>query len=411
MPNSVVLEMIAITHKYNSSVIILMLTMPFLLIGCGGGVAVSNQAKSIIPEPINLGQTCKYVGENRFFTSFDVFCSLEDFESYYPNSRVNNYYSRLGERDILIAPFIGATFIDQSYRIVNKLQLVDIFYNIMGGKDYKARTEDLVNLEVACKSSALVFSVETLYSGKQGLYEYCNNYLKRPNLVAIYLEGHGGGANEIGVDHMDFLASKGYRVFYSDMPLVGSNKNNLTITHNDLGSYEQNHTGISPILSEFIYPIGRFVDYIYRNSNNNNKELSLTLFGRSGGGWRSYVAGALYDVDYVISVAGGTPHSMRLSAPWTVYELGDWEQYSPTLYSIIGHEDFMRFSGTKGSAFIFNLNDPCCFRVSSSDPFHMWLKKVSPQYVDVYVDENNYNHSLGDDGKQFLTNILNRWAN
>ena len=63
------------------------------------------------------------------------------------------------------------------------------------------------------------------------------------------------------------------------MPLTGSNHNNLKISHNDLGVYEQLSGEISPILTEFIYPVGEFIKYI----SGNLPDYSVTLFGRSGG--------------------------------------------------------------------------------------------------------------------------------
>jgi hypothetical protein len=204
---------------------------------------------------------------------------------------------------------------------------------------------------------------------------------------------------------MEFLASQGFRVLYADMPLIGTNHNGLSITHHDLGFYEQDSKSVSPLFSEFIYPVGRFIEY----ASGGNPSNSVTLAGRSGGGWRSYVAGAIYDVDYVISIAGGTPHSMRLSAPWTVYELGDWEQWSPSLYSIVGHEDFMRFAGLRGSAYIFNLQDPCCFRLSNSDPFFNWLNRIRSSFINVFIDEVNFEHSLGRQGEDFLRSTFLKW--
>jgi hypothetical protein len=122
------------------------------------------------------------------------------------------------------------------------------------------------------------------------------------------------------------------------------------------------------------------------------------------------VAGALYDVDYVVSVAGGTPHSMRLSSPWTVYELGDWEQWSPKLYSVIGHEDFMKFAANKGSVYVYNLNDPCCFRLSTSDSFFRWLERVRSPFIKAYIDEANFQHSLGLDGRLFMISTFKQWG-
>ncbi|MEI6834975.1 MAG: hypothetical protein WCL28_13390 [bacterium] len=316
----------------------LIVIIVLVLSGCGGSV---DSLKSKIPASIDLGQTCSFIGGIRYFPSLDVFCSFNDFLFVHPNAELNkkSLYFRMNDRDILIAPFIGSSFVDTSTRINSKEDLRGIFFELVRGRFYNAHADVQKTKSEACAPDIVVLTVQTQYTGLQRLYEYCSNYPKKENLTAIYLEGHGGGALDIGINHMDFHASQGFRVLYADMPLIGTNHNDLSITHHDLGYYEQDSKSVSPLFSEFIYPIGRFIEY----ASGGNPSNSVTLAGRSGGGWRSYVAGAIYDVDYVISIAGGTPHSMRLSAPWTVYELGDWEQWSPSLYSIVGHEDFMRW--------------------------------------------------------------------
>jgi hypothetical protein len=245
--------------------------------GCGGS---GIQSAENIPDKIDLGQSCKYIGENRFLPSLNVFCSQKDFYEIYPESNSNGKsYFNLNNRDVLIASFIGFNFIDNSNRFVSKHGLQNAFYQIMGGRDYSANSLNLRSLQEPCKKGAEVFTVDTQHSGLQLLYEYCSSHSRKENLAVIYLEGHGGSAIDIGVDHMNFLASQGYRVFYSDMPLTGSNENNLIISHNDLGLYEQSASEISPILTEFIYPVGKFIEYLSGNSPN----YSVTLFGRSGG--------------------------------------------------------------------------------------------------------------------------------
>lgn len=375
----------------------------FLLTSCGGGandkvVGLSSAPKYIIPAAIDLGVSCAYIGENRYFSSLDVFCSLNDFNEFYPNRKSDGLYFKLENRDILIAPFIGKNFQYQNGRISSREELRDIFNILVKDENYIAELKILRGLEAPCEDSVPLVTVETRNSGPQKIYEYCSSLSQKKEIAVIYMEGHGGGAIDIGVDHMEFIASRGYRVFYLDLP--------LTISHNDLGVYEQVSKNSALIYSEFIHPVGRFIDYL----RTNNPDVKLMLYGRSGGGWRSYIAGSIYDVDYVVSVSGGTPHSMRLSAPWTVYELGDWEQWSPGLYSVIDHADFMRFSGLRGAAFVFNLNDPCCFRVAKTDPFFSWLNTVRSPNVSAYVDERNPDHSLGPDGKLFLTNIFSKWG-
>lgn len=257
----------------------LILCFVLFLSGCGGSVD-GPQSKTL--ESIDLHQSCKFIGGIRWYPSLDIFCGFDDFKLAYPNANLNNksLYFRLQERDILIAPFIGSSFIDSSARIGSKEDLRSFFFDLVRGRLYNAHTDTYKKLSDACDPITVVLTVQTQYTGLQKLYEYCSNYPKKENTVAIYLEGHGGGALDIGVGHMNFLASQGFRVFYSDMPLIGTNQNGLSITHHDLGVYEQEHGFVSPLFSEFIYPIGRFIEYLSDVHSAN----SVTLVGRSGGG-------------------------------------------------------------------------------------------------------------------------------
>ena len=229
-----------------------------------------------------------------------------------------------------------------------------------------------------------------------------------PRRFAIYHEGHGGAAIEIGAGTIDWLLERGWQVIAMDMPLLGHNAEDQTAgltTHNEFDRID--HGSVSPI-SRFVMPVKMVVDWIAGSRPDGERE--LLLIGRSGGGLTSYLYGALDGrVDMVVSVAGGRPISARLDAPWGAAELGDYEQTAPHLFNATGHEHLMSAAGTRGAFFIFNRWDGCCFRIAPNDPFAAYLTaagRAGGRHVGVFVDEANPGHSIGPDGYVALDRYL-----
>jgi hypothetical protein len=214
------------------------------------------------------------------------------------------------------------------------------------------------------------------------------------NRFAIYQEGHGGMAVDIGATTIDWLLARGWQVIAVDMPIVGMNAADMRAdlqTHNDFLSMDD---GVTSSLQLFLLPEKAIVDRIVEQSG---ADPDIILVGRSGGGWTTYVYGAMDSrVDAAIQVAGGRPQSERLDADQPL-ELGDFEQTSPFLFDRVTHEDAMIAAGSKGSLHIFNVWDPCCYRVKPDDPFAEYLRKASlslGKRVEVLIDENNHDHSI-----------------
>lgn len=232
-----------------------------------------------------------------------------------------------------------------------------------------------------------------------------------PGRYAIYHEGHGGAAVDIAATTIDWLLARGWRVIALDMPIAGLNGPDIRpdlALHGDLAQFDDGRT--SP-LSLFMTPIQAVVDRIIADGVREGSGFAadvadpdILLIGRSGGGWASYMYGALDPrIDVVVSAAGGLPISRRLDAPWlpadlTALELGDYEQIAPHFYSVIGHEDLMLAAGTRGALYLFNEHDPCCFRVEPEGEFVSYLRQgasVLGKPVDVFVDPDHREHSIG----------------
>jgi hypothetical protein len=383
----------------------LLFSMCTLLAGCGGAdVRPASPADHLAP--LQTGNRCSYIGKS-YRPTLDIFCSIADAVAAYPalssvlpQQGTSGYFNHEG-RQILVADYIGDSYVDGTGRIQTQQQFRSLFRGRTGSAAYQSQTTAPV-LSAGCRADYLVMEVATRWGGPQRLFEYCACSGRDSRRVALYLEGHGGSARDIGLEHMDFLCSLGYRVFYSDMPLIGTNQYAVVPEVHDLfGNYETARP--TPVYSEFLYPVGEFISALRREADET------VLMGRSGGGWRAYTAGALFDVDYVIAIAGGTPLSLRLSAPAGVWELGDWEQWTPSVYQYFGHEDFMRFAGNKGAAYIYNKDDPCCFgAVRDNDPFVAALRATAGRNVNVFVDLNNPAHSLGPSGGAFVRQFLGR---
>ena len=144
----------------------------------------------------------------------------------------------------------------------------------------------------------------------------------RPGRVAIYHEGHGGAAVDIGAETIDWLLDRGWVVFAMDMPLTGANEVDLRpglSSHNDFNRFDDGQT--SP-LTTFVTPVKAVVDHIFAQAAPGEEPFIL-MIGRSGGGWITYTYGALDPrIALVVPVAGGRPLSQRLDAPWGALEVG-----------------------------------------------------------------------------------------
>lgn len=92
--------------------------------------------------------------------------------------------------------------------------------------------------------------------------------------------------------------------------------------------------------------------------------------------------------------------------PW---ELGDYEQFVPHIYDIVGHENLMAAAGTQGSFFGYSPHDMCCYRLAATDPFFDYLRAaslVTNRPIGISVDPDNRRHGLSpaqyDDLAHFL---------
>jgi hypothetical protein len=227
---------------------------------------------------------------------------------------------------------------------------------------------------------------------------------------AIYHEGHGGAGAEIGADTIDWLLDRGWTVITVDMPLLGMNRVDARPGLEAHGQFESLDDGVASPLRFFVTPVRTIVDWIVELEAGRNPD--ILLIGRSGGGLTSYVYGAIDPrVDIVVSVAGGRPISERLDAPWGASELGDYEQTAPHLYNAVGHEHLMLAAGSKGSMYIFNQWDACCFRIQPDSAFVEYLRGGSDRLgktITVFVDPGNPAHSIGPQGYVELDAFLAR---
>ena len=254
-------------------------------------------------------------------------------------------------------------------------------------------------------------SVELAYPG--ALPTRITWFMPHPPLsgrYAIYHEGHGGAGVEIGSDTIDWLLDRGWSVIAVDMPLLGLNHVDARPGLEAHGQLEATDDGVTSPLRFFLTPVRAVVDWIVEVETGRNPD--ILLIGRSGGGLTSYLYGAIDPrVDIVVSVAGGRPISERLDAPWGTAELGDYEQTAPHLYNTVAHEHLMLAAGSKGSMYIFNQWDACCFRIQPDSAFVEYLRGGSDplgKTIAVFVDPENPAHSIGPLGYVELDAFLGR---
>ncbi len=244
---------------------------------------------------------------------------------------------------------------------------------------------------------------------KSGLEIVLSNGLKsrvaiyRPSTpgrkVAIYQEGHGGAATEIGGETIDALTKQGWTVLAMDMPLIGANSVDRRPglqSHYDLEQF-----GGPAVLLE---PVHAVVNWIYANLDPE----TLALVGRSGGGWTAYTYGALDErIDLVANIAGGSPLSVRLAAG--PLELGDYEQFWPELYTVAPHEVLMAMAGTRGSFHAYSGQDRCCFQMRGDEPWIQWLNKhgrILGKTIETYAEPSSTTHGLTSAGINRMVSFL-----
>jgi pimeloyl-ACP methyl ester carboxylesterase len=234
-----------------------------------------------------------------------------------------------------------------------------------------------------------------------------------PGRYAIYHEGHGGAAVDIGAGTIDWLLDRGWEVVAIDMPLIGANSEDRT-TQLDSNRYhddfdELDHSTQSPV-ALFMLPVKAVVDLVLQ-WNKDPAQLNLMMVGRSGGGWSTYVYAALDPrIELAVSVAGGVPLSQRLRADTQdILDIGDYEQSAPHLYDVAPHEELMAAAGSRGSLYIHNRFDTCCYRLKPDDPLVSHLPETGRamgKTIKVYVDEENRGHSIGSAGYAELESFI-----
>lgn len=273
----------------------------------------------------------------------------------------------------------------------------------------KLSTPDTGN--VTRHRSAQSFRIE-LGAGLSSRITWFSPLEARGQRYAIYQEGHGGAGTQIGAQTIDWFLDRGWYVVVLDMPLMGWNTADARIGLRSHWDFDSLDRGLVSPVELFALPVKSVVDRIAEQNGPGDPE--LLLIGRSGGGWTAYVYGALDPrIDIVVSVAGGRPLSERLSAPWGALELGDYEQSAPHLYNGISHEDLMIAAGARGALYIYNRLDPCCFRIAADSEFVQYLRgaaSAAHKQIDVYVDEQNPDHSIGARGYDALDRYLGQVA-
>ena len=80
--------------------------------------------------------------------------------------------------------------------------------------------------------------------------------------------------------------------------------------------------------------------------------------------------------------------------PW---EVGDYEQYVPHVYDIVGNENLIASTGRQATFLAYSPNDLCCHRLAADAPFVEWLadaEAVQGKRIVISIDPNNRRHGL-----------------
>jgi len=218
----------------------------------------------------------------------------------------------------------------------------------------------------------------------------CTRPLKRG--LAIYLEGHSGSGLEQSTDTWAYLANLGWDILLIDMPMSGFNYLDSVPAYHF--AYAANDNGTEFPIADFLNPIKWGIDWAL--SRISSPPSRLITIGRSGGGWASILYSCFDErIQYAVSIAGLLPASMRLENN-PPSDAGDYEQMEPALFSYVPYERLMISAGTRGTFYIYNENDPCCFQVNPNSPFLTFLQNSARTFnreIGFYIDPDNTEHS------------------
>jgi hypothetical protein len=219
-----------------------------------------------------------------------------------------------------------------------------------------------------------------------------------PGRVAIYIEGHAGPTVRFGATTIDRLLERGWQVIAMDMPLIGVNAEDRSETFSQHDAFARWPSDEFSPVALFLQPLKAIVDQIYREDSSSSQR-AVMLIGKSGGGWTTYMYGALDErIHYVVGIAGGMPMSQWAREQPT--RPADYEQIDPLIFESVLYEDIMPIAGSRGAFYVYNENDPCCFRLHPDEPFVRYLKDASVELnkpIGVYVDRETTTHSFSTD--------------
>jgi len=214
--------------------------------------------------------------------------------------------------------------------------------------------------------------------------------------IAIYHEGHGGDATDLGAETISWLLQRRWSVVAVSMPRV---------SHMSL---RDDHWTEGNPLWRMLYGIGQVTEWIHK-SWAPGRDPVVVAVGRSGGGWSALLYAALDQrIDATAVVNGFVPINLRLAE--NDLNLGDWEQNDPLTFSAVDYTDLVRLADTRDLLLTYSELDPCCFRILPTDPYARWLElegqEVSGRLTTLISNEAE--HGLSQAGYAALDDLLNR---
>jgi hypothetical protein len=212
--------------------------------------------------------------------------------------------------------------------------------------------------------------------------------------IAIYHEGHGGEATEIGAETISWLLARGWSVVSLNMPRLSHMR------------FRDLYAGEGNAVWRMLYGIGQVTEWIHR-SWAPGRDPVVVAIGRSGGGWSTLLYGALDPrIDATVVASGFEPLTQRLMAD--AADIGDWEQTAPSLFGVLDYTDVVRLASSRPLLVTYNEWDGCCFRKTVDDPFVQWLRDLPQDGVSLTtaVVSENLAHGLSPEGYAALGTLL-----
>ena len=226
---------------------------------------------------------------------------------------------------------------------------------------------------------------------------------KSVDKLIIYHEGHDYNGFYARKDLIQYFLNNGYSIAAFSMPCYAKNFSVPIIDMPDFGKiiiashvelYLLDSDNLS-FLKFFFEPVNETLNYL----TSKYKYSGIYMIGLSGGGWTTTVYSAIDPrIKKSYPIAGSYPFYLRAG---TSRDLGDIEQFLPSLYRIANYLDLYvlgAYGSERSQMQIINKYDNCCYGGVKYKTYEKIiqdsLSRIGPGIFSVFEDDSLKEHGI-----------------